>query len=355
MMDFTFTEEQQEMAAALRRLLSDICAPAALRSVFDGADRQSEARWQRLAELGLFGVLAGEEHGGLGLAPVDFVLLAQEAGRAALPEPLCEQAGVAVPALAALPGAEEIVAPAAAGRTRLAIVHPHNPHALVPPGVTHWLLCEADGIYLYAAEEVEALPLPSIDAARHLARPQGARDAKHRRAQGAQAQRLAQQALEHGALYAAAQCVGLTETLLALAVDYAKQRTQFNRAIGSYQAIKHQLANVQVRLEFARPVVYAAAACLAEDARSAARISHAKLAAGDAAELAARTAMQVHGAMGYSWEVDLHLYMKRVWALLGAWGDRSFHARRVQQLLTDGGFALGPETTFAARAGEVTR
>jgi len=351
-MDFTFTQEQQEMADALRRLLTDICAPAQMRRVFDGADRQSEARWQGLAQLGLFGVLAREADGGLGLAPVDFVLLAQAAGRAALPEPLCEQAGLAVPALAELPGAKESVPPAAAGRDRVAVVHAQNPHALVPPGVTHWLLCEADGVYLYAAGEVEALAIPSVDAARQLARPQVACDAAHRRAQGAQAQRLAQQMLERGALYAAAQCLGLTEKLLALAVDYAKQRAQFDRAIGSYQAIKHQLANVQVRLEFARPVVYAAAACLSEDARSAARISHAKLAAGDAADLAARTAMQVHGAMGYSWEVDLHFYMKRVWALLGAWGDRSFHARRVQALLTDGAFALGPETTFVPSSGE---
>lgn len=351
-MDFTFTAEQQEMADALHRLLGDICTAAVLRRVFDGTDREAEARWQRLAELGLFGVLASEAHGGLGLTPVDFVLLAESAGAAALPEPLCEQAGVALPALAQLPEADEVVPAAAAGRARIAVAHAHNPHALVPPGVTHWLLCEADGVRFCAAGEVQALPVPSVDAARQLARPQLSRTAAQPGLRGATAQRIAQQALERGALYAAAQCLGLTQQLLTLAVDYAKERKQFERAIGSYQAVKHQLANVQVRLEFARPVVYAAAALLAEDARSAARVSHAKLAAGDAAELAARTAMQVHGAMGYSWEVDLHFYMKRVWALLGAWGDRSFHARRVQQLLTNDAFALGAETTFAASPGE---
>jgi len=94
--------------------------------------------------------------------------------------------------------------------------------------------------------------------------------------------------------------------------------------------------------------VYAAATRLSKSgARAETVASHAKLAAGDAAELAARTAIQVHGAMGYSWEVDLHFYMKRAWGLAGAWGDRMFHARRVQAALFAGQVATGPEFTFA--------
>ena len=104
---------------------------------------------------------------------------------------------------------------------------------------------------------------------------------------------------------------------------------------------------MQVKLEFARPVVYAAVAAVAQlDARAHLALSHAKLAAGDAADLAARTAVQVYGAMGYSWEVDLHFYMKRAWALAGAWGDRNFHARRVQSLLCGDAIALGPDDIF---------
>jgi alkylation response protein AidB-like acyl-CoA dehydrogenase len=154
-------------------------------------------------------------------------------------------------------------------------------------------------------------------------------------------------ALERGAVYAAAQCLGLTERMVAIAVEYAKTRSQFGHPIGSYQAIKHHLATVQVKLEFARPVVYAAVARVRDlDARALAAVSHAKLAAADAAELAARTAMQVHGAMGYSWEVDLHFYMKRAWALAGAWGDRNFHARRLQGVLFEDRVATGPDRTF---------
>jgi alkylation response protein AidB-like acyl-CoA dehydrogenase len=82
------------------------------------------------------------------------------------------------------------------------------------------------------------------------------------------------------------------------------------------------------------------------DARAAAYVSAAKLAAGDAADLSGRTGIQVHGAMGYSWEVDLHFYAKRAWGLIGTWGDRSFHARRVQSLVLGGQVPLGPDQTF---------
>jgi alkylation response protein AidB-like acyl-CoA dehydrogenase len=149
-------------------------------------------------------------------------------------------------------------------------------------------------------------------------------------------------------VFSAAQCLGLTERMLTLAADYARERVQFGKPIGSYQAVKHHLASVAVKLEFARPVVYAAVTRLEGiDARTEACASHAKLAAADAAELAARTAIQVHGAMGYSWELDLHFFMKRAWALAGAWGERGFHARRLQALVCSK-LALGPDQTFAA-------
>jgi alkylation response protein AidB-like acyl-CoA dehydrogenase len=346
-MDFTFSTEQTEMAQAARRLLEDLCAPAELRRVFDAVDERSETRWQRLAELGLFAVLAPETAGGLGLSPCDFVLLAQESGRAALPEPLAEQAGVVVPALSELPAGATLLGPAAQGHSGVAVVHGHHPYALLPPRLTHWLLYRPEGVYLVEARQVRAHAVASMDAGRRLARADITPTPAHCIATGDAAWRAGVRALNRGALYAAAQCLGLTERLLELAVAYAKERSQFGRAIGSYQALKHQLADVAVKLEFARPVVYAAAARLAHtDARTMAAVSHAKLAAGDAAELAARTALQVHGAMGYSWEVDLHFFMKRAWALAGAWGDRSFHARRVQSLLTEGAFALGADTTF---------
>jgi alkylation response protein AidB-like acyl-CoA dehydrogenase len=353
-MDFTFTEEQQAMAQTLRHLLDDLCPAATLRGVYEGSDRGAEERWRQLAEFGCCGVLADAAHGGLALGPPDFVLLAEELGRAALPEPLMEQAGVALPvltALAAQPAAAALLPEAAAGRARLAVVEPHSGLALLPPGATHWLDLAEGEVTLVASAQVEATACPSVDGARRLYRAQAPRAGAQLLAGGDRGRRLSALAFEHGALFSAAQSLGVCERLLQLAVAYAKERRQFGRPVGSYQALKHQLANVQLQLDFARPVVYAAAARVADPGtRTAAAVSHAKLAAGDAADLAARTAIQVHGAMGYSWEVDLHFYMKRAWALAGAWGDRSFHARRVQTLLSESAFALGPDLTFADSA-----
>jgi alkylation response protein AidB-like acyl-CoA dehydrogenase len=353
-MDFTFSEEQRMMAAALRELSEDVCAPRRLRELFDGRDAGAEQRWTRLAEMGLFGVRAPEASGGLALQDADFILLAEESGRAALPEPLVEQAALAVPALAELidePAAAEVLPALAVGRARVAVTHPQNVRASVPPGVTHWLLCTADTTTLAQAGEVSAVATPSVDAGRRLFEPASVRGEAKTLARGTRARQVAARLLNRGAVFTAAQCLGLTERMLGLTAEYAKERTQFGKPIGAYQAIKHQLASVAVKLEFARPVVYAAVTRLEHDGPHAdVAASHAKLAAVAAADLAARTGIQVHGAMGYSWEVDLHFYMKRAWALAGSWGDHNFHARRVQTLVCGGALALGPDQTFARTA-----
>jgi len=128
----------------------------------------------------------------------------------------------------------------------------------------------------------------------------------------------------------AALLVGLAKRLTAMTVDYAKERQQFGQPIGGFQAVKHHLASTHLAIEFAAPAVYRAAWSLANDQPTVPRdVSMAKAMAGDAAEQAARVALQVHGAIGYTFESDLHLWMKRVWALSPAWGDAAFHRRRV--------------------------
>ena len=154
--------------------------------------------------------------------------------------------------------------------------------------------------------------------------------------------------LNLGALMAAAQLVGVAEAMQSQAVEYAKVRQQFGQPIGAFQAIKHQLANCAVAIEFARPVLWRAACALADGlASSAVHVSHAKLAAGDAAILTAETAHQVHGAMGYTYEVDLHFWMKRAWALQGYWGSRAFHYNRVDSAILGRNHPIGAAASFA--------
>lgn len=116
-------------------------------------------------------------------------------------------------------------------------------------------------------------------------------------------------------LLTAAQCLGVGEALLARTVEYAKQRTQFGAPIGSFQAVKHRLADTLLGLEFARPLLWAAALSTAPG-----DVAAAKLTAGEAAYAAARTALQLHGAVGYTEELDLSLWLRKARPLRDAWG-----------------------------------
>ena len=134
------------------------------------------------------------------------------------------------------------------------------------------------------------------------------------------------EAFDRAVLAVSAQLLGLGERVLADSVTYVKQRKQFGREIGSYQAIKHQLADVRIALDFARPLVHGAA--LGEIS-----VSAAKVAASDAAYLASRTGLQVHGAIGYTAEFDLSIWLTKIRALVGAWGTPSWHRGRLRQEL----------------------
>jgi alkylation response protein AidB-like acyl-CoA dehydrogenase len=148
-----------------------------------------------------------------------------------------------------------------------------------------------------------------------------------------------QEAFDLAALACSAQLWGLGQHLLATTVEFAKQRRQFGREIGSFQALKHQLADVRIALDFTRPLVHGAAVTFGSPERTR-DVSAAKVAAADSAYLAARTALQLHGAIGYTEEHDLSLWLLKVRALVSAWGTTSFHRARVLEALV--GDSEGP-------------
>lgn len=310
-MEFLIAPERLELAEAVRDFLSGTHGPEVLRRL-DADGNRDPAIWQSLVEMGLTGLVISEDHGGMGLGLLDAVLVARECGRACLAEPLVEAAFVRAPWLMAQ-GNEDALEAIAKGEDKATPAHTIN----------GW---QTDG----SGEALE-----SIDPLRNLtALPVDASDDP----------RL----LNLGAIMASAQLVGAGEAMLEQAIEYSKIREQFGQPIGGFQAIKHKLANVAVALEFARPVLLRAAQALDDGIDSASlHVSHAKLSATDAAYLSAESAIQVHGAMGYTYEVDLHFWMKRVWALAGAWGGRGFHQRRVDEAIIGGSHPVGPEHTFA--------
>jgi len=337
-MDFTLNDEQLMFAETARTLFADNCTADHWRKMMEEGKARDDARWAQIVETGLTLVLLPESAGGIGLTETDFALIAQEAGYVALPEPLVESAGVAAPMLAALAPDHALLSDPTA---TIAISHPLNPFVANADSAAAILL-EKDGeAYLATPDQVTLTPQASIDPFRRLFSVEW--DAGNATALGKADWDLA---LDRAALFNAAMGLGLAQRAVDLAVDYAKERQQFGKPIGSYQAVKHHLASAQVAIEFAKPVVAAAAAEIGgRDVQSRARVSHAKIVALEAADKAARASIQVHGAMGYSWEVDVHLFLKRALALTQTWGTPAYHRARISQRIFSQ--PMGPDQTFA--------
>lgn len=338
-MHFVFTEDQQAITEAARAMLLETCKPADLRKMLERGDARDDARWSTICEMGLLGLLAPEAAGGLGMGLTDLVGIAEAAGYVALPEPLVELAGVTIPLLASLDNNRGWLDRAIAGEF-VAISHPVNSFVADADQAGALLLSDGDAIHLVPRDAVKLVRQESFDAFRRLFSVEWTPSAETLVGNDWG------QAAERGALLAAAQMIGLGQRCIDLAVAYAKDRTQFGKAIGSYQAVKHLVANAQVQVEFARPVVHAAAAELPLGTlASRARVAHAKIVAGEAADLAARMAVQVFGAMGMTFEADVHFFLKRAFGLKNAWGSAAAHTRTVIARIT--AERTGPDATFA--------
>ena len=314
-MRFQVSAEQADFAASLRRLLEKADAPAIARSWAAGDADPGRSLWERLAELGVHGLLL---EGG---SAVELVLAFEELGRAGVPGPYVESVAV-LPAL--LTGTEREAALAAVGageRIATLAVAPHVPYAL-DADVADDVYAVVDGTALVPATAGEAHR--SIDSTRRL-----------HEVNPAAAGRLAVDVaagFDLGVLATAAQIHGAGRAALDRATDYAKQRHQFGQPIGRFQAVKHQLADALVALELARPLLFGAA--LATRTPTQPRdVSAAKVACTDAAYRAARVALQVHGAIGYTAEYDLALWLTKIRALVSAWGSQQFHRDRVRDAL----------------------
>lgn len=285
-MKFELTEDQTAFAEAITSLLRSSDSVAVARAWAEGDTAPGVALWGRLADLGLTALVADEDEGGLGGSLVDLAVAFEALGFGLAVGPWIESAALA---------------PQVGGEMVTAAVPGLSPYA-------------ADAAVARLLSGTAGAAHASIDTTRTLTEVTGADD-------------IDAQAVDRAVLACAAQLLGAGERVLADSVTYVKQRKQFGREIGSYQAIKHQLADVRIALDFARPLILGAAL-------GDVPVSAAKVYAGDAAYLAARTGLQVHGAIGYTAEFDLSLWLNRIRALVTAWGTPAFHRARVLEAIT---------------------
>jgi len=372
-MDFAFSSDQQLLRNAARAFLDERCTPAVVRSLWDDARGESESLWKEMAQLGWLGLALPEPEGGSGLGMVETAIVLEEMGRVAYPGPYLPtvlvgmaiaRAGTAAQRSRWLPaiatgGARASVAlldgqldwradplgtraePTATGY-RLSGVKPFVPWA----HVADVLLVPArapEGPMLFLLETAGS----GLSISPAIAMDLGARWATLR-LQGApvsagavlgapgQGAALRDEILRRGAVGAAAEMLGAARRCLEMSVGYAKVREQFGQPIGAFQAIRHKCAEMLLEVENSHSAAYYAAWALdarSEDHELAASVAKAYV--GEAARRVCGEAIQVHGGIGFTWEYDLHLYVKRAKALEAMYGDADYHRELIVRRVAD--------------------
>jgi alkylation response protein AidB-like acyl-CoA dehydrogenase len=336
-MQFALDPEIVDFAASIDSLLAKADMPSVIRKWNDGDTAPGLQVWERVAETGAAALLVPEEVGGAGATAIEAMVALEVLGRHAVPGPVVESVMVAPRLLGGMENAEETAGAVASGTFATASVPGVSPllpdahvsgHAWVAADDAVFTALNAEGGD--CADSCDGRR-QSVDRARTVCEPE-------RGARVGDASTV--DVINHGALGTAAQLQGLGAAMLDMSVEYAKQRKQYGKLIGEYQALKHQLAEVAIALEMSRPLLWAGALAIAEnpdDPAAAVRdVSAARVAVADAAYLAARTALQVHGAIGYTLEHDLGLWLTKTRALQTAWGTQSYHRGRVLEAITAG-------------------
>ncbi|MFI5296607.1 MAG: acyl-CoA dehydrogenase family protein [Polyangiales bacterium] len=382
-MDLSLSEEQLLTRDSVRRFLKSACPPSAVRRAMTSSDGCDRALWDRLsAELALQAVAIPEAYGGLGSGTVELGLILEELGRSLACIPYLSSCVLAARAIqhqgTAADHARLLPSIASGARiATLAFLEPgrtwtpaavtlearrrgdgwtlHGEKSLVMDGQIADLFVVAarvagtrgaEGLSLFVAESdstgLERTSLPTLDATRRLARAAFHGVSAHPLGEPGSAASTLARTLDEGAALLACEMVGGAERSLELAVEYAKTRTQFGRAIGSFQAIKHKCADMLVAVESARSAAYwaACAAHSESDAEVAIGASVAKSYASEAYFQVTAECIQVHGGIGFTWEHDAHLYFKRARASAAYLGDASFHRARL-------GHAIGLDSPAA--------
>jgi alkylation response protein AidB-like acyl-CoA dehydrogenase len=329
-MRFLPTTDQRALAQSVRDALAKYCSADDLRSK---DHNQRTVLWSQLGELGVFALTIDEDCGGLGLDQRDAVGVYEETGRAGAPGPIAEAFAISQCLQAAAPSTrrDEILAGIAEG-TIVATLGLGEDPLIESADIADLIVAQhGDDLHALTRDDVELVHQPVADVHRHLFTMRWQPTPSTLLASPENSFRPVELARDHLLLAAASQLVGLSKRLLEMTVHHVSTREQFGRPLGTLQAVQHRLADVAVAIEFAEPVVARSACSLAADgvpsvARDAAM---AKVFASDAAERAAYTSLQLHGAIGYTREHDLHLYAQRAWSLALAHGDARRHRARV--------------------------
>ena len=345
-MNFIFTEEQTQFKDAIKSFLAEECAPASIRDGWQKNKSFNLERWKNLIELGVLSSNLPEEKGGLGMDQVTLAMMVEEMGYAGLPEPVAEQIFLVNDVIPFLPKniTEAVESNYNDGTQYIALAHPLAPNPLFLNDAAGLILLDSSECKFIANDDMDFEIISSNDPSRELFKVSSMNDAI---STSENFDELNSAVSSRGSLMTAALLIGLAQKMVDLSSIYVLDRTQFGKPIGSFQAVKHMLADVAVKIEFAKPAVYRAAYSLSENnPKSALHCAHAKLMCAQAAELACKNSIQAHGAMGYTWEMDLHIYMRKAWSMMACWGNEDRQQELIYKTLSSTSEELGVLYTF---------
>jgi alkylation response protein AidB-like acyl-CoA dehydrogenase len=377
-MDFGFSEQQDMLRTSARQFLERECPPELVRRVSDDAQGNAQDLWQKMAELGWMGLVLPEAYGGSGLSFVDLTILMEEMGRVLLPAPFFSS--VALGALTLLEAGSEaqrqqMLPRLARGEAKVCVALLEADGRYDPRGirlragirgnratlngtklfvtdadVADYVICVArtrggrtpeSGISLFMLDMtspgITYTPLASMDQSRRLCEVSFARVSVSLDAMlGGRdtAWPVLQRALDKATVALCAEMVGGAEKALEMCVDYGKSRVQFGRQIGGFQAVKHKIADMKVWVENAKAVVHYAAWAVDRDAPDASRAaSMAKAYCSEMYPRVTADGVQVHGGVGFTWDHNMHLYLKRAKSSEVLLGDAAWHRERTATLI----------------------
>ncbi len=345
-MNFIFTDEQLQFKEAINSFLIDECSPKSIREGWEIKKSFNSDRWHSLLKLGVLRSNLPEEDGGLGMDQVALALMVEEMGYAGLPEPVAEQIFLVNDLLPFLPDKiKKIIEDNfEAGARYISVAHPLAPNPLFLNDSFGLLLFDKHECKFILKDNIDSEVIASNDPSRELF---NVKSIKKSISSSENFDVLNVAIASRGALMTAALLIGLAQKMIDLSSAYVVDRTQFGKPIGSFQAVKHMLADVAVAIEFAKPAVYRAACSLFEsNPKSALHCAHAKYMCSQAAELACKNSIQAHGAMGYTWEMDLHIYMRKAWSMMACWGNEDRQQDIIFKTLSSSSEELGVMYTF---------
>ena len=329
-MDFDFNDEQREIKSTARDFIASRFSPAKVRELAESDSPYDDTIWSEICELGWPGIAISEEHGGQGLGVVELVILQEEFGYVCAPVPFIANAYAG--ALIEAGGSEEQkqrwLPGIASGEARGAAELDNDGGAVVgaAAGTVVLVLADGEGAKLVETDDATLERLDLIDTTRAYFRVEAAG--------GEALPGDIDRAVSVGQVALAAELVGIAQRALELATDYAKERQQFDRPIGSYQAVSHRLADMLWEVEEARSLTYYAAWCAdAEPESLPLAASMAKARASDSAASVTHNAIQTFGGIGFTWEHDIHFFLKRARVGARLMGTSSGHRERVAQLV----------------------